>query len=222
MNNTNVNAICGFFQGLGETRVGKVLKGADLPSRVPDWIRNNTIDFTPWFPPLEEFCKITLDENTFTNFTEHLKHAQAKLPNILSKNPLSELSLEQRVTLLEEGVRNPLLNGLVFQGLIQDVLLTRMVRAVLPESEKDAVNSTVAKTFRAIVTAAAYAATQAYDPAAASESCYNSQAMAAHFVTGLFFSAIKETPLGTSGSLGAQMLAGSVTNLSSLPSTSAD
>lgn len=177
---------------------------AQLGGLLPEVTRENTIRGT--ITNLQNMgLKFNIESllNATCYVEEYTKQYNSNVPFYMHQTPLSMKVINSA----NVGVIAPLLEEVLFRGLMQDVLLTRIpkfiVKKIAPGRET-ALDSSVAKAARITLTAAAFSAFHLQNQGLFADSYVTMQLVAA-FAMGIGFGMLKESKAGLLGSVGAHM-----------------
>ena len=144
--------------------------------------------------------------NTTCYLEEYTKQYNSHFPSYMSHMHQTPLSMKV-INATTMGVIAPLSEEILFRGLMQDVLLTRIpkyiVKKIAPGRET-VLDSSIAQAARIALTAAAFSAFHLQNQGVFSDS-YVSMQLVATFAMGIGFGILKDSKAGLLGSIGAHM-----------------
>jgi len=207
MNNVNNSLFNRFYEGLVNSPMIEALTSSPLYRTATERLTSISAQI-PLDALAQYFHDLKIDSewtrDSFCSFRQTLQKVGSEVPKFFSESTLSDLEQKQRLEFLEKATLTPLVEQALFQGLIQDVLLTRVPRAMLPRYERKSVDEPLNKFFRMIITAGAYTGYQLLDASGRGE-MYDPEQLISTFAGGLLYSFIKETDLGIVGSTMTQI-----------------
>lgn len=120
----------------------------------------------------------------------------------------SFITFNQYIAILQSCFRAPILEEILFRGLLQDILLDRFVRWTVNKLGLNDSKWTSSKAYtagRILITSALFSYVHSFNSAHFTDE-YVAEQIKQSFFAGLFFGLIKESPLGLAGSIGAHMI----------------